>query len=509
MGTMTESAKNQYGYLLVYAVVLMFGLMTVGIVTLSIVSASYTFTRDDVHRKNAVNMARACAKIIQDELSGNPDFTGFSPPAKVLYDRTNQSGSRSTCIVDNISSADNKKIVQLTTYEYRRDNDPNPVSYDAQAVFEAEDGEPQLSDYLMGGFLIGHGGITINSVSDISASRMNIFGKLTIQNVGDLTINDNGPLYVHNIACGTTDWPRKCTGENPISTPGVGRINGDICAPGQSSSAGLYSLNPSCTLPEISMPTFDKAGFISGMTGPTIAASTILGSGGCWYPDGFVNRRGQTFIVPANAKITGNLDLSSLPVMLSGTCKIEFQGNAYISGGITGSFLAQSGNIEFTVSDSMSDDVTIVMNRGLDFSNTSKFAFTPNENGNLLHIISFQSVNASCSDNTSVPSATVSTCLTPQQAKDSATLIENSGIKFGLYVNDRPLHGMTLYLYYSMADLGCGVGDTHIAAIAAQGLRFCGASADLVLTSPNPTFGIPDPDGGTPSTAGYKLVDFH
>lgn len=42
---------SQLGYLIVYAVVLMFGLITTGVVTLSLVSASYMFTSDDVHRK--------------------------------------------------------------------------------------------------------------------------------------------------------------------------------------------------------------------------------------------------------------------------------------------------------------------------------------------------------------------------------------------------------------------------------------------------------------------------
>lgn len=492
---------SQLGYLIVYAVVLMFGLITTGVVTLSLVSASYMFTSDDVHRKNASNMVRACAQVVQEELNANPNFTGFSPAEKTLYDRTNQNGTRSTCEVDNVTDgAENQKIFQLTAYEYRRSGDPKPIKATAQIVFESSvsllpppPSLPNLPDHLLGGVLIGYGGITSDGTGTIYTSRMNVLGKIYVDGSGDFRVENNGPLNVYNLGCGTTNWPEPCS-TPPITRSGLARIYGSICAPGQIDTTNLYSLVPNCELPDISMPVFDKAGFIEALDGPTISANTIMSDGGCWKTQGTKDYRGQTFYVTAGATITGSLNMSSLP-RISGTvlCRIVFQGDAYITGGITGN-LDASTNVEFTLDSTVTEDITIVMNRQIYLDQPKNVKFLPNSSGKIAHVINFHSSNTTCSDSNTVPSLTVSTCLSPSEAKTSATSRTYAGLKMLGTNGTKNLSGMTIYTYYSLVDVGKGTGQFNIAGIAGQGLGGFDGTTDIRLSMTNPTFGIPNYD---------------
>lgn len=327
------TSKNQAGYLIVYTLILVFGLMSVGLVALSVVGATYKFTKDDAYRKNASYMARACVSVVANELTEDPAFSGFSPASQVLYDRTGVNGGIASCIVDSITDGDgNARIVQLTSYIHRYSGDPNPIQFQARAVLDAQEG--QFGSHMEGGILVGNGGMYSDRTGDITTPQMNLLGRLNKSGTGNYNVEDNGVVYVHNIGCGTSlDWPQHCTGQDPILTPGTGNIYGDICAPGQSDTSKLRYLNPSCTLPAMTMPAFDKAGFVSGLGGPIISPSTILGNGGCYTVSGSRNN-GTTYTVPAGATIAGTLDLRTLPELYAaGTCRISFQGNAYIEGG--------------------------------------------------------------------------------------------------------------------------------------------------------------------------------
>jgi hypothetical protein len=508
---MAISLKDQTGYLIVYAVVLMFGLMTIGVVVLSIVGASYTFTRDDIHRKNAANMARACAKIVEEELNADANFTGFSPSAKTLYDRTNQNGTRSTCVVNSVTNGSgSQKIVQLTAYEYRSSSDTNPVSFKAQTVVDkvvggGSGGGDAAIDPLRGGIFVGHGGFGVAALSNVSTSRMNVLGRINTGQLGSLTMRNNGPLNVWNIGCGdASNWPQPCSG-NPISATQFSGIYGDICAPGQTNSSKLYYLNTNCQLPDVTWPVFDKAEFISNLDGPTIQASDILSQDiGCYYFQGG-RYRGKTYYVPAGATIVGTLDFEQMPelYLFANTCTIEFMGDAYITGGIN-----YVGDAEKVVVmkpySGVEGNVTVVMNRQLRADRPNYLSFVPNASGNIIHLINFNSSNPTCSDSTTVPSSTVSTCLSNAQAMESATndayAALTTDITSILNVN---WSGMTFFGYYARAYFDCALMRYDIGGLIVQGLGGCNSLGGITVTEDNPNFGIPIPE-----STGYKVIDF-
>ncbi len=498
--------KNQPGYLIVYTVILVFGLMSVGLIALSVAGATHKFTKDDTYRKNASYMARACVSVVASELDDDPDFTGFSPAVTTLYDQTADNGGIASCEVDSITSGTgNKKTVQLTAYIHRYSGDPQPVEYSVQALLDALEGGG--GEHLLGGILIGNGGFTSGGSGNVDTSRMSVLGRLYKSGSGNLNVD--GALYVYNIGCGSSsDWPQHCTGQDPIVHSGAGRINADICAPGQPDKSYYFNdLNMSCTLPEISMPLYDKASFVSGLSGPTISASDITSEGGCWEEDNsspwVTENHGKTFNVPAEATITGNINLSSLPELDEGECVVVFNGDAYVEGSITGS-TAWEKTVEFTVADSLSENITIIMNRQFYLQDPDYFSFTANSSDNLAHVINFNSSNTSCSDSDTVPSSSVSTCLSNAEAMASATSLSHAGFRLGSTNITKDFSGMTFYAYYSMFAPNCTSGQLWIAAVAAQGFGDCSSSGDFEITVTDPTFGIPVSSG----TGNYHVVDY-
>jgi len=498
---------HQAGYLIVYVIVSVFALMSIGLAILSLVGTTQVFTQDDVYRKNAANMARACVSVVINELNEDAEFSGFSPSAKTLYDRTSSGGTRSTCVINTIQdAADGGKTVHLTAYEYRHANDPNPVSYRAQALVGGGAGE--IIDHWRNGMLIGHGGMELSGWGAINSPRVNVLGRLTLNNLWLSSTNTiNAPSNIFNIGCGMANWPEHCSGQNPIVIQGNGQLSGNVCAPGQLSSAGIYSLNPGCTLPPETMPPFDKAGFIDGLSGPTIAASTITSNGGCYtepFP-GFGMYNGATYTVPAGAIITGTIDLTALPSSMSGTCEVVFNGDAYITGGVITS-TSYSGTTIFRVSNNVSDNIKIIMNGQMYIQNPGVFSFVASSSGKLAHILNFHSSNASCSSSSTIPSATVSSCLTPVEAMTSATNVAYASLKLDDNSSTTNLSGTTFYAYYGKVDFGCNPGTIAVAAIAAQGLRVCNFNSNMNLeVYKDVTFGVPFSSGGG---SGYQVVDF-
>src|SRR5690606_5096301 len=115
--------------------------------------------------------------------------------------------------------------------------------------------------------------------------------------------------------------------------------------------------------------------------------------------------------------------------------------------------------------------------------------FLPNYSGKIAHVINFHSSNTTCSDSNTVPSLTVSTCLSPSEAKTSATSRTYAGLKMLGTNGTKNLSGMTIYTYYSLVDVGKGTGQFNIAGIAGQGLGGFDGTTDIRLSMTNPTFG--------------------
>lgn len=182
---------------------------------------------------------------------------------------------------------------------------------------------------------------------------------------------------------------------------------------------------------------------------------------------------------------------------------IVFEGDAYITGGITMAG-ANDRIVDIVVSENATDNIKLVMNRKIVVDRPHYFSFKPNSAGFIAHVINFHSSNTTCSDSNTVPSSTVSSCLTNAQAMASATNDAYAAISTSnVSVINVDWSGMTFFAYYSRVNLDCALMRYDVAGIIAQGLGGCNSMGGISITQDNPNFGVPIPD-----TTSYELIDF-
>src|SRR5690606_31165169 len=105
---------------------------------------------------------------------------------------------------------------------------------------------------------------------------------------------------------------------------------------------------------------------------------------------------------------------------------------------------------------------------------------------------------------TTVPSSTVSTCLSNAQAMESATNDAYAALTTDITsITNVNWSGMTFFGYYARAYFDCALMRYDIGGLIVQGLGGCNSLGGITVTEDNPNFGIPIPE-----STGYKVIDF-
>lgn len=230
-------------------------------------------------------------------------------------------------------------------------------------------GNPPPSAQNTPGLMIGPGGLQSN-FSDIVGGNTYIKGRLTLLNQAKVNI-PGYRLDVANTGCGSrATFPVACTGQQPIDATAFATkaVASPICAPGQTVMTHLTGYQAGCTLPNISLPTFNKSAFTASMT------STVNSNVSC--------NTGNAHTLAANTRVNGNFTANF--------CQdLTLAGNAYITGDLT---LTYTSNVK--VAEGLTTSPIIVVNGRVEVSSVTDIV--ANSAGVTPIIISFYSSNSTC-----------------------------------------------------------------------------------------------------------------
>lgn len=317
---MTKRFSNQSGVILPVTIILVAALMFIGFALLSGVTGQFTLANDEVYNDNAVQAAEAGIEQSIDQLNQNNSFNGY-PSAQTLFNDTTQGYGTFTTTIANATDNSNAKIITSTGTIYHYGQKATPVS--TRTVQVTVVGTTSSGYSVLG----GPGGLILSGSAAVTNSQ--VFTNGTIKLSGSSSIGtQNQPLDVNaaNYACptsGGSSWPQLCTSSQPISLSGSPKIYGTVCATGQTSSTdisggnGGAGLEPGCTAPQTSLPSYNRAAQISAVT--TTAASTN---------SSYQCSGNKTISWPANLELTGN-------VTVGNSCNLTINGNVYITGNLT------------------------------------------------------------------------------------------------------------------------------------------------------------------------------
>lgn len=235
------------------------------------------------------------------------------------------------------------------------------------------------------GLITGPGGLQ-STFSNITGRDAYVRGRLMLSNMSTFNL-DTYRLDVANVGCGTrTTFPVTCTGQQPIAVAFYSAAKATpVCATSaQTSAYGITGLQSGCTPPNSTTPPFNKAAFTSTKSpGPTSVTCSFF----------------SPATLAADTMIGGDVTANFCQ-------KLTVNGDVYIKGNLN---LALS---TLQVAEGVTVRPVIVVNRQvtLNYSNIKA-----NSAGVRPYIISFYSVNTTCSDSNTC------TTLTNPEIYDSIT----------------------------------------------------------------------------------------
>lgn len=442
---------------------------------MTIMQAQYASVGQSIADTKATLAAQAGLVATNNQLNSNDTFAGFTNEQTV----DNDTSGRTTYVTNVTSNADGSKIILATGRSYRAlSTTPNDTKRIRAVVVNKQESVQQS-------LVFGSGGVNLGQGSGL-------YGKTYIS--GNLQMgpssfvgapNQSTTLDINNLACGTsTNWPQPCGAGNPPimrSGPPDSAIYGTVCARDQTSTTGIFpgtnpvgmGLRPGCA-PRMSIaPKFNKKDFVSSINPTPLTTSSYT------CPSGGVG----TISIPANSRINGNVNVYAN----NGDCNVRLEGNLYITGSLS-MINYGSGRIILSADDSVgSVSPIIVVNRGfypysLGTANTKISAL--NSYGTPFYIMDFESTNAACSTSDTVPSNTVTTCLSPAEAQASAATTTPGAYQASTV--DFDASGTILYKYYSNMTIGAG-NKVQVYGFGAQGLTL-GGNSTITTVAPDAPF---------------------
>lgn len=382
---MKQSFDKQRGTLLILTMIIIFAMSSIGFSIASVAVSKYNSARHTLYVENAVAAAEAGASATRQQLDRNDGFSGYAPANKqLLYnDPIRGKADYSTEVSNN---GDGTKSITSTGYVYRSGE---VAPYNTKKIRIIVKKLPQT--ITTPSVFAGSGGLSISNGAvgpDNASNIINVMGKVTMSNHGVIGGSSiTGPsgtptLNVANIACAQSgNYPVACpANQQPLQLSGYSRIYANVCATNQVDSRmgpfgdeGVFppgTLQPNCTAPIASTPTFDKQAYINSMT-----SSSGAGSASC-------SGLGDNETWQANRTYTGNVSVAFF-------CSATVTGDVYITGNLT-----IDGNTTFRVQNGVTTPPTIVVNGRVTLGGLIR----KNNLGVGVKIISFHSNTTGCSN---------------------------------------------------------------------------------------------------------------
>ncbi len=357
-----------------------------------------------------------------------PDYTGFIQARAVAVSLTTQSGP--------VAGGEPIELANSMRMQIRGSFNTVPPEEPAPPVPSINIGEP--------GVMAGPGGLIMRTFGHVAGGDVYVMGQIRSSEFGSIGGNSSAGgsppssgaganVFAANIACGTTDFPKYCTGQQPVSMTGsYSGVYGAVCATGQTVSTGivafggLQGLRLGCEAPTVNLPAFNKAEFVGRMTGGTAAGSSVSCS-----------NQWQTTTLAKNMTYTGDVSSNS-------NCKQRLEGSVYIKGNLT-----LGERTVLTVSDSVGAvRPVVVVNGRIDARVLA--SIVPNSQGTTPYFISFFSSDSTCSNSDSC------TATTPAKLKETLDSYQGSSCMAGLACGAAPpirisqvsASGSTFYGYF-------------------------------------------------------------
>ncbi|RYE16051.1 MAG: hypothetical protein EOP51_26450 [Sphingobacteriales bacterium] len=427
---------------------------------------------------------------IENTFAGYPDTNGSR---KQFYNSDAQGRAEySTVVTDQAGGV--KKIIS-TGYVYAASSETDATNATNKKTIEVTVDVKQVP--VTADVLVGSGGLRLNQFSNLSVGNVYVRGQVSMDATSGIgKSNRSVNLNVANYACGDdTNWPQLCT-TTPVTTEYIGSyfdgVYGTVCATGQPYPSSYIFPGPTglglrqdCVTPPTIMPTFDKKSFIETLNPATKRSGNDFRCGVV----------GSTITIPANTWIQGDLSLGGNFI---GTCRYILEGNLYVEGNLDNSMVSY-----MQLSDSLGvSRPTIVINGYYKARGAIARNILPNSSGTPAYVVSFASKNPTCSASETVPSLTLSTCLSTAEARSSANLNTGSNAFDCEFApgGNKNMTGAIFYAYYGVVK--CGINGVDFYTVGGQGL-FMGLYTDVQLAGEGT-----EPFGDILTVPSYKIISY-
>lgn len=372
---MIRVRKKQFGYVIILAIIIISVLTGIGLSAAGVIGASYASTKKSSYGDAAISVAEAGVSDTIAQLRMSPSFAGYPDTdgaRKEFYNNTSQGKAEYGTTVT--TNSDLTKTIVSTGYIYATGSGTAATATNKKSI-EVVVSSKQIE--ISPSVFAGPGGIFMTA-SRGPSGNVYVMGKLRLENyatIGTASLPVN--LQVGGIACMVNgNYPSQCpSNEQPITMGYNTRINGTLCATNQTSGTGVVPssgfINP-CTAQPMSMPQFDKAGYTTSMTNSRTGLSDSCGASP--LPPGPTTLKDRT-------KYSQNVTIDFY-------CNSIIEGDVYVEGDFKLDYSAT-----LTVKNGLTAPPTIVVNGAVDLGGLIK----ANSSGVSVRIISFKSINNSCS----------------------------------------------------------------------------------------------------------------
>lgn len=371
-------AQAENGQILITMVIVIPALVLIVASYLSLNINGYRLERDDQLRTQAQMAADAGADYGVEQINQNVAWTGTGSEVTLQTDSTRK-------ITYQVTEADNSSSSKTLTVSGR-------AYFPAAAATAAETVtiKVDLREVTSGSFSVasGEGGLIMKNSSKITGGSVLVNGTINLQNSAQIGLSTSPVqnVQVADDVCPVpvdSTYPRICTSGDgqpqPIQIANSGHIYGNVQANNQTTGTGmsLPGLTGSSGVATQALPTYDRASQKAAVT------TTIN--------NGYTCSSNTTQTWAANTKIVGDVSISS-------KCKINVQGNIWITGN-----LALANSAQLIVADSLGATKPVIMvdgSTGATFNNASTLVSNASDTG--FEVITFYSKAACSPDCTSV-----------------------------------------------------------------------------------------------------------
>lgn len=345
---------DQRGSFLIAAIVIIIFLVAIGTSLSLLITSQYSTTKKYFFDANAMQVAEAGIEQTVKQVNQDNDFGGYTS-AQTFFNDTDRGRGIYTTNVSTSPDGKMKTIVSIGQI-FRNPSDVSPyVTRKIKTIMVGTSSAGYSVITGPGGLILGGGASILNSDVYVNG-YISMSGNTRIGSESDPRSVD-----VANYQCplgGGADWPELCSdGTQPITLSGSATIFGTVCATGQTSTTGSgtssilggnggLGLKSGCVAPNVSTPTYDRAGQIAAVTTTGTPTSSNYD---CSTWNSAHGSNGFTVTWPSNLELTGDVKLSS-------SCKLIITGNVYITGNLT---IAGAASIQ--VADSVGTTRPVIM----------------------------------------------------------------------------------------------------------------------------------------------------